>query len=91
MIDEVNEGFTRVWNRAKVTLIEYIAVIIASVAAVISLLSTFVTFMCIAMLYAQHNEVKELTDEVEVWQIYAAQLHVQLEALGFKPPELPEE
>jgi len=34
---------------------------------------------------------KELTDEVEVWQIYTAKLHAQLIAEGFKPPPLPEE
>lgn len=41
----------------------------------------------------RYNEkyVTELTDEVEVWQIYAAKLHADLIAHGFKPPSLPEE
>lgn len=41
----------------------------------------------------RYNEkhVKELTDEVEVWQIYSARLDAWLRSHGLEPPPLPEE
>lgn len=78
------------------------AVAISKVSVVVALLSLLMAFMALdnakdaktiveVELRYERAHVKELTDEIKVWQIYSAKIHADLKAHGFEPPPLPEE
>lgn len=87
---EIQPEKNRFLLRMERTIVEYIAVIIASVSGVLSIIAVLLSTFFGATTLLLVEERSSMADEHAVTDIYLTQLHAQLEAEGFEPPPLPE-
>ena len=86
---ELNPEFTGLWNRAKLTAIEYLAVFIASVAFVVtigfSLAGSYLLGEARSEIYSLERDYKELERENRLVQLKIDEYRMALMNAGIDP------
>jgi len=87
---EVIDVRNRLVGHAKENLIDNASVIISVLSVLIAAGALLLGGVAMYIAFDATRDAKEFEIEMEVWQIYTANLHADLRAHGFEPLPLPE-
>ena len=87
-MQEINPEFNTLWNRAKLTSVEWLSVIIAGLSVLIALTALFQSIYANVRSELQQVMIIELKGDVDVLRIRTAKMDAWLKAHGVPTEEI---
>ena len=86
-VQALDSNRNHLFNRLKQNFTEWLAVVIACVGVGVAMLAAFMSMLSYGQTWGMERELDEMREEIAVQRIYINNLHADLKARGFEPPE----